>query len=459
MFRKKFINIVDTKVRKGNTVVFKLSYPKCIKKYLTSECIYAEYSEKIDDVDESILNIVAVSSLVPLAWAVGADLAVKKLDKTFFESLSQIKPVFEEWHPNFSFSTEIKVEKVVSNKFFNKGYALLFSGGLDSTVSYIRNKEKRPSLIFIRGIDTLSKNVALWNAAKEKVLEFAKREGVKVYFVKTNVREIFYEGLLSVDFGRSWWVRVSHGLALVGLCAPLSKQGFGTLLIASTRGPQQSKEVRYPLGSSPLIEGRLSWADVRVVHDSYDLNRQQKIKYVLKRYVETGNFPFLRVCTSGKNSLNCGKCEKCLPTIVGLALEGIDPNKCGLKMDNQTLENLKQSFINEKYKIFENDAISPNFLYRTDEWKEIQNEIPQNITFNLYNSKKFFEWFRSFDLKSYGLKIERKMEFRRLLEVFWLRLIGCILSVFHLLPSGMQKAARLLKKSNHYHKLTQYLWK
>lgn len=444
LFRKKFINVVDTKIHKGNTVVFKLSYPKCIKKYLTSECIYAEYSEKIDDVDESILNIAAVSSLVPLAWAVGADLTVRTLDKTFVESLSQIKPVFEEWHPNFSFSTEIRVEKVVSNKFLNKGYALLFSGGIDSTVSYIRNKEKRPNLIFIRGIDILSKNIALWNAAKEKVLEFAKLEGVKVYFVKTNVREIFYEGLLSVDFGRSWWVRVSNGLALVGLCAPLSKQGFGTLLIASTRGPQQPKEVRYPLGASPLIEGRLSWADVRVVHDSYDVNRQQKIKYVLKRYVETSHFPILRVCTSGKNSLNCGKCKKCLPTIVGLALEGIDPNKCGLKMDNNTLENLKQSFINEKYQIFENDAISPNFLYRTDDWKEIQNEIPIDVKTDFYNSKKFFEWLRGFDFTSYGLKMESKMQKKRLFQVFKWRLFSCMLSFYYAFPKRQQTAAKTL---------------
>ncbi|MBN1244234.1 hypothetical protein JXA31_01410 [Candidatus Bathyarchaeota archaeon] len=457
MFGKKTINIVDTKVRNGNTVVFKLSYPRSIKKYLASDYIYAEYSTRIDCVDESILNIPAVASLVPLAWAVGADLSVKKLDKTFVESLNRVKPVFKKWHSNFSFSTRIGVEEVVHNKFSNKGYALLFSGGLDSTVSYIRNKKKKPILIFIRGLDILTKNRALWNNAKAQVLAFSKQEDVKVYFVKSNIRELFYDNLLSVEFGQSWWVRVSHGLTLIGLCAPLSKEGFGTLLIASTRGPQQPGEKRPPLGSSPLIDEKLSWADIKVVHDSYDLNRQQKIKYVLKKYAKNGHHPFLRVCTEGKNSLNCGKCKRCLPTIAGLALEGIDPNKCGLKMDNQTLANLKQSFIDKKYQIFENDVISPNFLYRTDDWKEIQNEIPKGITIDLYNSKEFFEWLRNFDLTSYGNKMERKMQNDRLLKVLKWRLIGCVLSVYYALPKGQQNATKKLLDYGCHKKITTLL--
>jgi len=440
LFGKKTINIVDTKVRNGNTVVFKLSYPKSIKKYLASDYIYAEYSTRIDSVDESILNIPAVSSLVPLAWAVGADLSVKKLDKTFVESLNRVKPVFEKWHPNFSFSTRIGVEELVSNNFSNKGYSLLFSGGLDSTVSYIRNKEKKPNLIFIRGLDISTNNVSLWDSARAQVVAFAKKEDVKVYFVKSNIRELFYDNLLSVEFGRSWWVRVSHGLTLIGLCAPLSKDGFGTLLIASTRGPQHPGENRPPLGSSPLIDEKLSWADIKVVHDSYDLNRQQKIKYVLKKYTETGHYPFLRVCTEGKKNLNCGKCKRCLPTIAGLALEGIDPNKCGLKMDNQTLANLKQNFINRQYQIFEDPVISPIFSYRTDDWKEIQNEIPECLIPDLYKSKEFFEWLEDFNLTSYGLKMERKMQNDRLIKVLNWRLIGCILSIYYALPDVQQNA-------------------
>lgn len=345
MFRKNGISIIDTKILNGNTVVFKLSYPSRIKKYLAWDHIYAKYSERIDCVDESILNIPAVSSLVPLAWALGVDISVKKLDKAFTESLNKVKPTFENWHPNFSFSTEIRVEELVSNKFHNKGYALLFSGGLDSTVSYIRNREKKPDLISIWGIDVLTRKRNSWENAKTQITAFAKQEKVKAYFIKSNIRELFYDSLLSVELGRPWWVFVNHGLTLIGLCAPLTKEGFGTLLIASTRGPQKPGETRPPNGSSPLIDEKISWADVKVVHDSYDLSRQQKIKHVLKKYVESGKYPFLRVCTEPTSILNCGKCVKCLHTILGLLLEGIDPNKCGFTINDETLANLKKSFL------------------------------------------------------------------------------------------------------------------
>lgn len=447
MFKKKCISVIDTVVRDGNTVVFKLSFPKRIKKYLVSETIYVNYSKRIDNVDESILNIPVVSALVPLAWVVGVDILVDKLDRTFIESLNKVKPIFNRWHPNFSFSTEIKVKEIVSNKFYNNGYALLFSGGLDSTVSYIRNKEKKPHLISIWGIDIPTKNKDLWEKAKAKIMEFAGQENVKVHFIKTDIKEVFRDSLLSVEFGRSWWVRVTHGLTLISLCAPLSKEGFGTLLIASTRGPQKPGEIRPPLGSSPLIDEKISWADVKVIHDGYYLNRQQKIKYVLKKYFDSSNHLFLRVCTEALNALNCSECKKCLPTIIGLLLEGIDPNKCGFKIDENTLLKLKSSFLNETFEIFENDAISPCFIYRTDEWKEIQGEIPQNITTSLYNSKEFFEWLKSFDLTNYGLKIERKMQTKRLIKVLRYRLLGCMLSVFYALPKGQQDAAKQFLKS------------
>lgn len=447
LFREKVISIVDTEVCNGNTVIFKLAIPRQIKKYLTSDYIYAEYSEKIDHVDESILNIPAVSSLLPLAWAVGADLTVKKLDKTFVESLNKLKPIFKKWHPTFSFETRIKVEEIVSNKFSNSGYALLFSGGLDSTVSYIRNREKKPCLIFIRGMDIQTKYPDLWHTVKRHVLEFAKKENVKVSFVKSNIRELFFEGLLSVEFGRSWWVRVSHGLVLIGLCAPLSKENFGTLLIASTRGPQKPREVRYPLGSSPVIDERISWADVRVIHDCYNLNRQQKIRHVLKPFVETQYHPTLVVCTEPlRQDINCGKCHKCLNTMVGLILEGIDPNKCGFRMTDETLTMLKQSFINREYDVFEHDFVSPRFIWRTDEWKEIQAEIPQEMKHNLYNSKQFFDWLRNFDLERYGIEIEQRRSKEGVLDVIKYRFLGCLLTFTSLLPKSTNSQYASLKR-------------
>lgn len=444
LFRKKCIRLLNTKVHNGNVLVTKLSYPKSMKKYFSSDCIYAEYNRRIDCVDESILNIPAIAILVPLAWAIGANLSVKKLDKSFLESLNKIRPIMQKWHPNFSFSTEIKVEEVVSNKFSNKGCALLFSGGLDSTVSYIRNKDKKPQLISIRGLDVLTEKRQVWTNVAEQLTAFAKRENIKIHFIKTNARELFFESLLSIEFGRSWYVRVSHGLLTLGLCAPLTGEGFGTLLIASSRGPQHPNEVRYPLGSSPLIDEKISWADVKIIHDSYDLNRSQKIMKVLRNHVESGNTIFLRVCVNPVKDLNCSKCSKCIATITGLAVAGIDPNKCGFKMSSQTWVDLKQSFMSHKKQLFENDLITPHFSYRTDDWKEMQKEISRDDIPNMHNSKYFFEWFRDYDLVKYGLEMEKRMEITRLLKVLKYRLLGVMLTFFYFLPKRQQEVLKQL---------------
>jgi hypothetical protein len=166
------------------------------------------------------LNIPAVTTLALVAWAIGADIYVKELDETYIESLSRIKSIIKRVYPNFSFSTQINAEKVISNKFSNEGYALLFSGGLDATTSYIRHRSKKPQLISIWGNDILPKQTIIWEKCKKKITDFAEQEKVKTHFVKTNVHSFMYENLLSVEFGLWLWGRVSHGPTMLSLCAP-----------------------------------------------------------------------------------------------------------------------------------------------------------------------------------------------------------------------------------------------
>ena len=137
------IKIVDMHVS-GNKLVFKLNISKDISKYFLTDHFVAEYDKKIDDVDKSILSIPVLSTVVTVAWATGADIYIEYLDKTYLDALDRVEAVFRRWFPQFSFSTRIHVENIISNKFNNEKYGLLFSSGLDSLTSYVRNKEKNP---------------------------------------------------------------------------------------------------------------------------------------------------------------------------------------------------------------------------------------------------------------------------------------------------------------------------
>jgi len=390
--RRRYIRVTAPKIC-GTRLLFKLDYSRKLKAYFSSDRFYVEYDEDIDSVDESILYIPVVSALIPFAWATGADIYVRKLDKTFLESLTKVKMVMKKWYPMLPFSTKVNVKEAILSRSSGTKYGLLFSGGIDSTTSYIRHRDKRPNLIMICGADVPLSKKEFWKRIKMEYKSFADEEGVDINFIKTNMRQFLNEKLLDAEFGRygsdlSWWGSFYHGIALLGLCAPLTiAKHIGNLLIAST----YTHKFKYPWGSHPLIDENISWADIKVIHDGYNLSRQEKIRYILKRFINGyGRYPPLRVCYSQSQYFNCNRCIKCYLSIIGLTLEGIDPNKCGFNIGSEFFVALKKDFIKGKLKLSDDYF----FLFR-----DIQEHIPEKLDHDLYYSKEFFEWFKNYDLR------------------------------------------------------------
>jgi len=418
----KYIRIDETRVKNNQTVVSNLSFSNNVKKYFQSSLFFAKYDVNVQNINSSILNIPAVANVIPIAWAIGADIFVEELDKTFLQSLDRIRTVMEKWYPQFSFSTRIHTKNRIVNNFPKERNALLFSGGLDSTCSYIKLKSKLPFLIMIWGADIPIVEEEFWEKVKQKYAHFAEAENTKLLLIKSNIRPLLNEKKIVHDFGHfctqhSWWGAVQHGFSSLGLCAPLTAaERIGTLFIASSCSPDLLKSGK-PWGSHPLIDNKLSWANIRVFNHEQNLGRQDKIRYLLKTYTETHErYPTLRVCYSQFRELNCGKCEKCLRTITGLILENIDPNKCGFDVDKNFFSLLKKFFVNERFYLIAHNKVGM--------WTDIQRHIPKTFTNDMYNSKEFFEWFRGFDLSE---------KFARKNPRYWLLLI------FERLPEGIRK--------------------
>lgn len=393
---QRYIKISDLHVSRTKlTATLELS-PN-ISKYFLTKSFFAEYDKNIADVDKSILVIPILSTIITVAWATGADVIIEKVDRTFLEALNRVEPIFRGWYPQFSFSTKIQVKEITSNKFFNKGCALLFSGGLDSRVSYLRHKGKKPTLISIFGTDVPPNEISFWDIVKKRLINFAKLDGVKISFIRSNAKQIINDNLLSKRYGvTGWWEQVYFGILTLGLCAPLTKNNdIRYILFASSRG----RGFDEPWGSHPLVDNALSWADVKVVNDGYELSRQEKIKYVLK---DNADYLLdLRVCWVQQKQYNCGLCEKCLRTITGLVLEDIDPNKCGFNIRNGIFDLIKNYFMK---------GLMPCRGHILLVWQNIQNLIPDEMNDNkLYNSKKFFEWFKNFDLSRYEYNEENPL--------------------------------------------------
>jgi len=120
-----------------NKLLVELQISEEISKFFFKNNFEVTYDKNIENIDESILSIPAVCATVPIAWASGTDLYAEKLDETFLSSLPNIRKVFEGFYPKFSSSGNIHVKKIIANKFNNTQTALLFSGGLDSLVSWL----------------------------------------------------------------------------------------------------------------------------------------------------------------------------------------------------------------------------------------------------------------------------------------------------------------------------------
>lgn len=365
----------------GNKLTIKIDCSENIKKYFLTDYAYVEYDQDMTNIGKSILYIPVISNIITMAWAVGADIYVEELDKTFIDSLSKIKHVFEKWHPQFSFSTNLFVDKVISNQFNGEGCGILFSGGVDAVTSYIRHKDKNPDLF-------MSWDMTL------PVKEFSNRSKTQlknICIIKTNMQQVLHQKLLRKEFKVGEWNEsISHALRLLGLCAPLTTKGIGTVYIAASF----TADFDEPWGSHPLIDNNLAWANVKVIHDGYELTRHDKIKYIAK-YPEY--LSDLRVCNNHKDykNYNCCRCEKCSRTITALILEGIDPRNYNFNIDpKKILGYIKDCWVKG---IFAGGEHSIFF------WIDIQNHIPEKLNDDIYGSKEFFTWLREFDFSNYKM--------------------------------------------------------
>jgi len=393
MSKSKYIKIEEVKVLKNRLLLSKISCSRSLERFFQSNSFWVKYDIDIHEVNAGILSIPVLFNIIAVAWVTGADIYVKDLDNSFLTSLNRIKAILKRWFPRFPFSTIIHAENVVFNEAESQTYGLLFSGGLDSTSSYVQHRNKKPNLIMIWGADIPLDRKEFWRKIRTQYKRFSEREAVKINFLKSNIHEFLNFYRLDLEFSRylesaAWWDTIQNGFFSVGICAPLTiTNKIGFLLHASS----YTGNYKYPQFSHPLIESKVSWAGVKIIHDGWELSRQEKISQVLKKenLSTKHNFP-IRVCFSQYQGVNCNRCEKCYRTITGLVLEDIDPNRYGFHISSDFFAFLKKHLLETKGLV---NRVDINFL-----WNDIKSHIPEKLNHNLHDSQEFFKWFSKVDI-------------------------------------------------------------
>lgn len=319
-------------------VTYDYEVSKSYEQYF-KEAFYIDYREDINNIPESIINIPIIANLTFICWFLDINLSVNTIDEIFYDSLLLIQVELRKMYPNITSRNIISAENIVTNHTSNRKSMLLFTGGVDAYATYFRVKNKKPILVKVFGdkmnlgnVESAIKNEIELNKYSEELNE------LNIKYIYSNIRTFYSQKLNKLVKEGGWWSHVQHGYGLTTLLAPIGyKFKAGSFYIASS----YTADIDIRWGSTPAIDNKLKWSGTQVLHDGYELLRQDKVDLIALRTKESGNKLQLRVCYSELNKdINCSQCEKCYRTILALMLNNVDPNQYGFKADETVYRNI-----------------------------------------------------------------------------------------------------------------------
>ncbi len=222
------------------------------------------------------------------------------LSPYLYQNMPELQAVYHCWNPELK---PIAIHAHLEEPDAVHGIvASCYSGGVDSSFTFVRRRENIDALILVLGFD-IDGPECDWDERIERHQAFAQSMGKRLIPVKTNARKFCVGRQICWDFG--------HGLFLASLASML---GCRTLFVPSSHTYEQL----FPWGSHPLSDPMWSTKVNRVVHCGAGSSRAEKVRTISHSQAVVDN---IQVCRRS-NSNNCGECPKCVRTMVALYLLG-----------------------------------------------------------------------------------------------------------------------------------------
>lgn len=306
------------------TVSYDVSCTREMRKYFSGRGMFITYDADISLVPNALLLIPLLSSLAPIAWALGADVSAHSIDASFLRALGEVKQSFRRLHPEANWTGDVFGEEVVDASASYEGYgrAILFSGGVDSVTSVVVHKEEKPRLVTVWGADLGLAQQRRWEQVSAANWRFAQARSLNISFIKTNFRTFFNSYRLKpryADHFPNWYSAFQQGLGLAGLCAPLSYlHDLGSIYVPSTH----TADFAQPWGSHPEIDNRVGWASTKTVHDGYALSSQKKLQ-LLAGYMAFASAQKLCRVSEGSSSILTEIQKQTIPEPEALKVDGL----------------------------------------------------------------------------------------------------------------------------------------
>lgn len=260
--------------------------------------------------------------LVPLftAMRAGGTLRVEgEVSPSLLANLEEFQAVMTCWHPGRFRQVEIVPEREVEQPPGAEGALFAFSGGLDSCFTAYRHATSQAGRqtqtlragVMVHGFDIPIEKEQGFRAAADKAEAMLATLDLPLIRMSTNVQRVEH----------AW-----DDIAGPAVASPLHLlQPNGSLgLIAGSEPYQFIQTWRW--GSHPVSDPLLSSDAFPIVHDGGGFTRPKKIELLTEWPAAMRH---LRVCWAGRNyGENCGRCEKCIRTILMFRVSGAGLPKC-----------------------------------------------------------------------------------------------------------------------------------
>ena len=355
---------------------------------------FIEYSINISSLPQSIAVVPLLANFLPMAWVYDAEIICPCCDKAFLESIPEFKKGYMDMFPSVKFGGKLTAHEITENHSLCNGKAgAFFSGGVDAFNTLICHEKEKPTLITIWGADIKLTDTAGWERVSSHIEAVARDFDVDFAKIKTNFRTVLNEAILDKKIKHSgdlWWHGFQHGLAIICHSAPIAYlQGINSIYIASSFHKDQKGS--YTCASDPTIDNYIKFADANIIHDGYELTRQDKIKNITSFSKKTRKEIKLRVCWISQGGGNCCKCEKCFRTIMGIYAEGCNPRDFGFSYTE------KEFSKNVRKLRYSGDSMISSLRYGP-----IQNKMKKNL--RKKDLPKSIRWFYNTNIEKLGKK-------------------------------------------------------
>ncbi|MBI4699105.1 MAG: hypothetical protein HY758_09465 [Nitrospirae bacterium] len=300
------------------------------------------------------------------AMKIGEPLLVPGLVSPALLSATQtMQETYHKWFPEFQI-IPVRAEPEMSDKEKQAtDVGAFFSGGVDSFYTLLKNHDEITKLILINGI--MFESISERPKVTGEIRRIAEELGKSLVVVEVNIREFSDE--------YTYWEDQYAGVALASVGLLLAPQ-FRKIYFASSFPYEDWK----PTAIHPLLEPLFSTERLTFEIDASDVGRPEKVARIAQSDLA---LRYLHAC-SKEFSYNCGKCEKCMRTMLALQAVGalercktfpqkIDPDA----VSRITLDELRDIYAKENLRALEkkggNDELTDalRFCINTYKYKKI----------------------------------------------------------------------------------------